>query len=63
MIKFHTSRGWQLVENSETKLNFDYIEGDSHWMKDYDKKTRSFIQYDGNQIINFKKPKENKNEI
>lgn len=44
--------GWELDIDTETKLGFFYIEGEFHWIRDYNKKSRTFIQYNGNQKIN-----------
>lgn len=44
--------GWTLDRDDETHLGFHFIEGDAKWIKDYDKKTRSFVQFNGNQVVN-----------
>ncbi len=51
MIVWMKSRGWENDQNNETTLGFSFKEGDHHWIRDYEKSTRRFIQYDGNQKI------------
>jgi hypothetical protein len=52
------SDGWTKDRDDQTTLGFSFVEGDHHWIRDYDKKTRRFIQFDGNQKINLKVTKE-----
>ncbi len=52
IIKYMTESGWVLQEDKQDSLNFGFVEGEKHWMRDYDKKTHRFIQFDGNQKIN-----------
>lgn len=53
--------GWVLSYETEEKIRFDFKDHPHHWMKDYDKKTRSFVRFDGNQRVNIlcSKGKEN----
>ena len=44
--------GWGHDRDDETTLGFSVHEGEHHWIRDYDKKTRGFIQFDGNQKVN-----------
>ncbi len=46
--------GWSCDRDDDEKLWFSLVEGDKHWMKDYNKKTRSFVQFDGNQVVTLK---------
>ncbi len=48
------SLGWICDRDDETTLGFSDIQGECHWIKDYNKKTRSFVQYNGNQKVNLK---------
>lgn len=55
IIEMMVEKGkWVLDENSETHLRFSFKEGIHHWMKDYNKKDRSFVQFDGNIKINIR---------
>lgn len=52
-IKIMMEQGnWVHDRDDETTLGFSAYEGEYHWIRDYDKKTRGFIQYNGNQKIN-----------
>lgn len=46
--------GWRCDRDDETRLGFSYIEGEFHWIRDYCKKMRRFVQYNGNQKVNLK---------
>ena len=46
------SSGWICDRNDESTLGFSLPEGDKLWIKDYNKDTRRFVQYNGNQIVN-----------
>lgn len=44
--------GWLLDRDDETTLGFSYKTRDGgHWVRDYDKKTRSFVQFDANHRV------------
>jgi hypothetical protein len=51
---YMTNGGWTKDRDDETTLGFSFIEGQSHWMRDYDKKERRFVQFDGNVRVNLK---------
>jgi hypothetical protein len=52
-VKEHMSNaGWTCDRDDEKTLGFFFIEGDHHWIRDYDKKERRFVQFDGNQRVN-----------
>jgi len=46
--------GWTFDRDDHTHIGFNYIQGKFHWIRDYCKKTRGFVQYNGNQKINIK---------
>jgi len=52
--------GWKCDRDDEENLGFHFIEDGFHWIRDYCKKTRTFVQYNGNQVINLISTKENK---
>ncbi len=52
ITEWMTRGGWVCDRNDETTLGFSYKQGDSHWIRDYDKKNRSFVHYDGNVRVN-----------
>lgn len=52
MIAWMTSRGWVNDRNDETTLGFSLRNKDEWWIRDYDKRSRTFIHYNGNQKIN-----------
>ena len=52
IIEYMTKGGWNLDRDNETTLGFQFPEGDALWIRDYDKKTRRFVQFNGNQKIN-----------
>jgi len=58
MIEYMTNGGWTCDRNDEKTLGFSFIEGESHWIRDYDKKERRFVQYDGNRRVNLVRSKE-----
>lgn len=43
--------GWKKDRDDETTLGFCFPEGDCNWIRDYDKKTRRFVQFNGNQMV------------
>lgn len=47
----NTSLGWICDRDDETTLGFSDHQGECHWIKDYNKKTRTFVQYNGNQVV------------
>lgn len=52
------SLGWICDRDDETTLGFSDIQGECHWIKDYNKKTRSFVQFNGNQKVNLRVTKD-----
>ncbi len=50
--KYMIDSGWNFEKDTETNLCFGFKENENHWMRDYDKKTHRFIQFNGNQIVN-----------
>jgi len=52
IIELMTKAEWQLDIEDENILGFFFIEGDKKWIRDYDKKTRRFVQFDANQKVN-----------
>lgn len=46
--------GWVCDRDDETTLGFSNHQGEHQWIKDYDKKSRTFVQYDGNQKVNLR---------
>lgn len=49
--KWMIDSGWQCDRDDETTIGFSFIEGERHWIRDYDKKKRRFVQFDGNQRV------------
>lgn len=52
IISWMVQGGWVNDRNDETTLGFSFLEHPHHWIRDYDKKERRFIQYDGNVRVN-----------
>lgn len=52
------SRGWTCDRDDEKTLGFSLIEGDKHWIRDYNKKTRRFAQFNANHVVNLRVSKE-----
>jgi len=50
--------GWTFDIDNETTLGFSIHQGEFHWIRDYNKNTHSFVQYNGNQIVNLKVSKD-----
>jgi len=48
------SRGWTCDRDDEKTLGFSLIEGDKHWIRDYNKKTRRFAQFNANHVVNLR---------
>ena len=46
------NKGWTFDHDTESTLGFSFVEGEFHWMRDYNKKNRRFVQFNGNQIVN-----------
>ena len=53
--------GWTLDRDDETTLGFSQIDGEVLWIRDYNKKTRRFVQFNGNQEINIRMKDESNN--
>ena len=51
ITEYMQNGGWTKDRDDETTLGFSYFEGDAHWIRDYDKKRKRFVQYDGNQKV------------
>ncbi len=51
IIDWMTNGGWINDRDDETTLGFSFMEGEHHWIRDYDKKSKSFVHYDRNQTI------------
>jgi hypothetical protein len=43
--------GWVKDRDDAIALGFHFEEGNHNWIRDYDKKSRRFVQFDGNQEI------------
>lgn len=55
LIDSMQSGGWKCDVNTEEKLGFVFDEDEQHeWIREYNKKTRNFIQFNGRQIINIR---------
>lgn len=52
IILWMTNGGWVNDRNDEKTLGFSFMEPPHHWIRDYDKKERRFVQYDGNLRVN-----------
>lgn len=61
LIEYMTSKGWKCDVNDENHLGFVFYEDEEHeWIRDYDKKTRQFIQMNGKHKMSLLKAKCNK---
>ncbi len=60
ITKWMERGGWKKDRDDETTLGFSYVEGEHHWIRDYDKKEKRFFQFDGNVRINIKITKNDK---
>ncbi len=54
IIEYMTKGGWIKDRDDEKTLGFYFIESEKRWIRDYDKKERRFVQFDGNQRINLR---------
>lgn len=56
LIEHMTSHGWLNDRNDENYVGFTWPEvtETEQWMRDYNKKTRSFVNYNGKQKVNIK---------
>lgn len=50
--------GWDCDRDDEKTLGFSFIEGGHRWIRDYCKKERRFVQYDGNRRVNLAESRE-----
>jgi hypothetical protein len=46
-----TGAGWKCDRNDESILGFKFPDGEKDWIRDYDKKSRRFVQFDGNRRV------------
>ncbi len=51
IIKHMVESGWVNDRNDETIIGFSQVEAEHHWIRDYDKKTHRFVQFDGNRKV------------
>lgn len=52
VIEYMTAHGWTCDVNDENRLGFVFKEDEEHeWTRDYDKKTRTFVQFNGKQKV------------
>ncbi len=54
IIEYMTNKGWTNDRDDDSTLGFSFPEGEKLWIRDYDKTTRRFIQFDGNLRIKIK---------
>lgn len=52
---YMTKGGWTKDRDDETTIGFHFIENEFKWIRDYDKKTKKFVQFNGNQVVNLVK--------
>ena len=53
IIAYMTNKGWKCDVNDEKRLGFVFYENkEKEWIRDYDKTTRRFIQFNGRAKIN-----------
>jgi hypothetical protein len=50
--EYMINRGWTCDCDNEKTLGFKFIEGNHEWIRDYNKRDRRFVQFDGNQRVN-----------
>ena len=50
--QYMENAAWTCDRDDETTLGFFFVEGKQHWIRDYDKLNRGFVQFDGNQRVN-----------
>jgi hypothetical protein len=63
VIENMTEDGWINDRNDEETLGFSFKQEDGAcWIRDYNKKTRTFVQFMGNQLINLKTSNKNQDE-
>lgn len=46
--------GWTLDKDDEKTLGFYFDEPPAKWIRDYNKKTHRFVQFNANQKVNIK---------
>ncbi len=53
LISHMESNGWKCDINTDEKLGFIMpVDEDHEWIRDYDKKTWKFVQFNGKQKVN-----------
>ena len=58
LIKKFTDAGWKCDRNDENYLGFSFYEDENReWVKDYNKKTGSFVHFNGRIKINLRQTK------
>jgi hypothetical protein len=58
ITEYMTKGGWSKDKDDEKTLGFTLLQGNKLWTRDYDKKQRSFVHYDGNHKVNIRIKKE-----
>ncbi len=59
LIKSLVERGWICDVNTENKLGFIFpVDENEEWIRDYDKKTKRYVHYNGKTKINLRVTKE-----
>jgi hypothetical protein len=58
ITKYMENGGWTKDRDDYKTLGFSFIQGDHRWIRDYDKKERRYVHFDGNQRVNLKVTKE-----
>lgn len=47
--------GWTCDKNTDETLGFIILEDEDHeWIRDYDKKDGTFVQFNGRQVVNLR---------
>jgi len=50
--KFMSEEGWICDQDDEKTLGFYRLDPPAKWIRDYNKKTHRFAQFNGNQVVN-----------
>lgn len=55
LIKYMAEKGWKLNRNDADKISFVFYQNEQYeWFREYDKKTKHFVQFNGKQEINLR---------
>jgi hypothetical protein len=62
IIFYMTNGGWENDRNDSDTIGFTFKENDKTYIRDYDKKSRHYVHYNADQVVNIRQILKEKHE-